>query len=222
MTISAHVRDLLALLEHARVASPILVGWSMGVQVGLELHRTHPTLPRALVGVNGTAGRPLETAFGSSLSPLVVSGVLYLLARAEDRFARVGPKLANAPGVARAFTWLCRGLGMMSSEVDVEAFRDVADEWARLDFAVYADTFARLGEHDASDLLPKIETPTLLVACGRDPFTPAHIARRMADFMPDAELALVPDATHFGLLEEPQAITEAVASFFSARLGLDL
>ena len=46
VTIDAQVRDLLALLEHAGVASPILVGWSMGVQVGLELHRTHPTLPR--------------------------------------------------------------------------------------------------------------------------------------------------------------------------------
>ena len=100
---------------------------------------------------------------------------------------------------------------MMAEDVDVDAFRDVAEQWTRLDFAVYAEIFSQLGEHDASDLLPKIATPTLLVAGGRDPITPARLARGMAGVMPDAEVAFVPDATHFGLIEYPDEITDAVA-----------
>lgn len=217
-----HVEDLLALLDHARVEAPILVGWSMGVQLALELHRTHPELPRALVAIHGTSGRPLDTAFDSPWSARLGPGVLSLLGRLGTRVGGVGPRLARAPGVARGFTWLCRGLDLMSERVDVDAFRDVAEAWTRLDFAIYAETFAQLNEHDASDLLPKIGTPTLLVAGGRDPLTPPHLAFGMASVMPDAELAVVPDATHFGLLETPQMIGDHVARFLRRRLDLTL
>jgi pimeloyl-ACP methyl ester carboxylesterase len=110
----------------------------------------------------------------------------------------------------------------MASEVDVEGFRAVAEEWTQLDFTAYAETFAWLARHDASDLLPKIATPTLLVAGGRDPLTPAHLARGMAGVMPDAELCLVPEVTHFGLLEAPDRIAEQVADFLRRRLALDV
>jgi 3-oxoadipate enol-lactonase/4-carboxymuconolactone decarboxylase len=98
----------------------------------------------------------------------------------------------------------------------------VAREWTRLDFKAYAETFLHLGEHDAADVLPEIETPTLLVAGERDPLTPAHLARRMAELLPDAELVVVPDATHFGLLEQPEAITSHAARFLRERIGLEV
>lgn len=222
LAMEQHARDLLALLRHARVDEPILVGWSMGVQLALELHRTHPTLARGLVAIHGAAGRPLDTAFDSRWTARVAPAVLSVLGHLERRAAGVGPRLVNTPGVARGFTWLCRGLGMMSGGVDVEAFRAVAETWTQLDFAVYAETFARLGEHDASDLLPKITTPTLLIAGGRDPFTPARLAESMVAAMPDAQLALVPEATHFGLLEAPDAIADHVTRFLHTRLGVEV
>jgi pimeloyl-ACP methyl ester carboxylesterase len=217
------VRDLLALLEHARVEAPILVGWSMGVQLALELHRAHAKLPRALVGIHGTCGRPFDTAFDSRWSAVLAPRALALLARLpREQAARVGPRLARAPGIARGFTWLCRGLGLMAPQVDVDAFRAVAEEWTQLDFAAYAETFEWLARHDASDLLPKIATPTLLVAGGRDPLTPARLSRGMACVMPDAELCLIPEATHFGLIEAPDRIAEQVADFLRRRLALQV
>ena len=220
--IEHHIGDLLALLEHAEVEAPILVGWSMGVQLGLELHRNHAAIPRALIGVHGTSGRPLATAFDSAWTARVAPAVVSLLGRVERGFAGLGPPLVDAPGVARSFTLLCRSLGLMSGDVDVDAFRDMARDWMRLDFAVYARTFGHVFAHDASDLLPQIETPTLIVAGGRDPLTPAHTAEQMVRFMPRAELALVRDATHFGLLEQPAAITDHAARFLRGRLDLDV
>jgi pimeloyl-ACP methyl ester carboxylesterase len=222
LSMDHHVGDLVALLAHAEVEAPILVGWSMGVQLGLELHRHHAAVPRALIGVHGTSGRPLETAFDSPWSARVAPAAFALLGRAERRLAGLGPRLVDAPGVARAFTLLCRSLGLMTPDVDVEAFRDMARDWTRLDFAVYARTFAHVSDHDASDLLPKIETPTLIVAGGRDPLTPARTALEMVRFMPHAELAVVDDATHFGLLERPAVITGHVARFLRERLDLDV
>ena len=221
LSMDHHIGDLLALLEHAHIEAPILVGWSMGVQLALELHRHHAEVPRALIGVHGTSGRPLETV-ASPGSARVALAVLALLGRAERSLAGLGPQLVDAPGVARGFTLLCRSLGLMTPEIDVAAFRDMARDWTRLDFAVYERTLAHVSDHDASDLLPKIETPTLIVAGGRDPLTPARTALEMVRFMPHAELALVHDATHFGLLEQPVAITGHVARFLRDRLDLDV
>jgi 3-oxoadipate enol-lactonase len=109
----------------------------------------------------------------------------------------------------------------MTPDIDVEGFRDIARDWTRLDFGVYARTFAHVSDHDASDLLPGIETPTLIVAGGRDPLTPPRTAREMVRYMPRAELALV-DTTHFGLLEQPAAIAEHAARFLRDRLDLDV
>ena len=61
---------------------------------------------------------------------------------------------------------------------------------------------------------------TLVVAGARDRFTPAHRGERLARGLPDAELELLPDATHFGLLEHPEAIGRRVERFLAERLGL--
>jgi len=216
-----HVGDLLALIEHAGVETPVLVGWSMGVQLALELHRHHAEVPRALIGVHGTSGRPLDTAFDSRWSARVAPAVLAVMERVERSLAGLGPSLVDVPGVARGFTLVCRSLGLMTPDIDVEGFRDIARDWTRLDFGVYARTFAHVSDHDASDLLPGIETPTLIVAGGRDPLTPPRTAREMVRYMPRAELALV-DTTHFGLLEQPAAIAEHAARFLRDRLELDV
>jgi pimeloyl-ACP methyl ester carboxylesterase len=219
---SHHVRDLLALLRHKRAEAPVIAGWSMGVQLALELHREHPSLPRAFVGLFGTAGRPLDTAFDSALAPGIAPPVFALLRAAGTRFRQVGPRLARAPGVARAFVGAARGLGLMSPSLDLARFRDIAEDWTRLDLAIYADHFEALARHDASDLLPAIRTPTLLIAGGRDRLTPPRLAARMAQAMPAADFELLPEATHFGLLEEPAAIGARIARFVEERLGMRL
>jgi len=215
------VGDLLALLRHKQVeAPPVLVGWSMGVQVALELHRTHPELPRGFVGLFGTAGRALDSAFDSPFALRVVPGVLGVLRAVGTRFRELGPRLARAPGVAHAFVRASRALGLMGHGLDVAAFREVAEDWTRLDLALYAAHFDALFRHDAWDLLPEIRTPSLLIGGGCDRFTPAHLAERIAKTLPQGDFELLPDATHFGLLEAPDAIAARIERFADERLGI--
>lgn len=218
-TLEHHVQDLVALLRHACVEAPVLVGWSMGVQVALEVHRSHPELAAAMVALHGTAGRPLDTAFDSKHSARVAPFVLSLLRLAGDRLTGVAPRLARSSAVVRGFVWSSQRLGVMSPEIDLAGFRDMAEGWLGLHLGIYAEIFHQLGRHDASDLLPEIRTPTLILAGGSDRFTPASLARRMADAMPDARLEIVPGATHFGLLEYPDAIVAPIARFLDDRLG---
>jgi pimeloyl-ACP methyl ester carboxylesterase len=219
-SIARHVQDLRALLRHCEVRAPVVVGWSMGVQVALELYRETPDLALGLVAIHGAAGRPFTTAFDSSLSERLAPGVLGALRSVGNGFSGIGPRLARAPFVARSFVWMGRRLGVMAPRLDLDRFREIGEAWTRLDLGVYADIFEELGRHDASDLLDRVRTPALLVAGERDRFTPAHLFERMAERMPDAGLEIIGGATHFGLIEYPDAISESVERFLAERLGL--
>ena len=217
--LSHHVRDLLALLDTEGIEAPVLAGWSMGVQLGLELHRTHPDALAGFVAIHGTAGKPLGSAFDSPRTADVAPWVLSALRLVGERVRPVAPYLARIPPVVGGFVWASQQLGLMASSIDVDAFRDVGEEWLGLDLAVYAEIFQHIGEHDAWDLLDSIETPTLIIAGGADRLTPLHLSERMAKEMPNASLELLPDATHFGLLEFPEAIGNAVARFARERIA---
>jgi pimeloyl-ACP methyl ester carboxylesterase len=212
-----HVRDLVHLLDHAGVELPVLVGWSMGVQVALELHRDHPDRLAALVAIHGAPGRPLARAFDSELTERLAPFVFRLLRALGKSFGLVGPTLARTPIVVRSFVGLGQRLGCMAPNIDIAAFRDVAEDWTRLDLDAYARIFEAVGAHDATDLLPAIATPTLIVAGGDDRLTPPDLAEDMAAAMPNARLELVQGATHFGLIEYGDEINDAVERFVEQR-----
>ena len=72
--------------------------------------------------------------------------------------------------------------------------------------------------HSAAPLLPDIDVPTLVIAAGKDTFTPPRCQKRMADAVPDAEVVWFDDAGHTLPIEEPEAIVEAVEDFLTRRL----
>lgn len=218
--IEHHAEDLLQLLRHEGVETPVLLGWSMGVQVMLEAHRTEPALARGLVAIHGTPGRPLQTAFGSNIVERIFPPVSLLLRGAGSRFTATAPRLARSRLVAGSFVWAVQRLGWMAPEIDLGRFQDVAAEWLGLDLGIYAEIFRRMGEHDASDLLAAIGVPALVIAGGRDRFTPSEAARAMASAMPAGRLELLPEATHFGLIEYPEAIVDAVERYLFETLRL--
>jgi pimeloyl-ACP methyl ester carboxylesterase len=198
----------------------VLLGWSMGVQVMLEAHRGDPALARGLVAIHGTAGRPLQTAFGSDVMERILPSVSLVMRAAGRRLASTAPGLARSRLVAGSFVWASQRLGWMAPAIDLERFQDVGAEWLGLDLGIYAEIFQRMGEHDASDLLAAIWAPALVIAGERDRFTPSAAARAMAAALPAARLELLPDATHFGLIEYPNQIVSAVERFLSERLGI--
>ncbi len=215
-----HVADLVYLLEHWGVDSPLLLGWSMGVQLSLELHRTHPDLARAIIAIHGTDGEPFKTAFNPRWTvpfSKLVFGAMRVLRR---DFEPLGTYLVSTPQVVSAFVWTARRMRLMAPTLDVSAFQEVADEWVRMDLGIYADVFERASRHDARDLLPSIKTPTLIIAGDRDPLTPEHLSHRMASELVDATVHVVHGATHFGLIEFPQEIVRVIDTFLQNKLGL--
>ncbi|GMV38921.1 MAG: hypothetical protein AMXMBFR64_06370 [Myxococcales bacterium] len=204
-----HVRDMAAVLDAECIEAPTVLGWSMGVQVAFEFHRMHPDRARAFVAINGTCGSPFRTAFRSDLLERFMPGVLDIVRRNWTLASGVAPHVAGS----RAAVWALRQIGLLGHTADVELFMELASEYVRLDFGAYTEIFERLGNHDAWDVLESIRVPVLVIAGERDLFTPASVARRMADSLPDAELFVVPSATHYVPLEFPELLALRIEKF---------
>jgi pimeloyl-ACP methyl ester carboxylesterase len=64
--------------------------------------------------------------------------------------------------------------------------------------------------------LARLAVPTLFVWGERDRFGPPRLGQEMAALMPDASLAVVPDAGHLPWLDRPEEVGDRVTSFLSA------
>jgi len=214
MAVEHHAADLRQLIEHLDLYRPVLAGWSMGVQVNLELFRSLPAdALRGLILLHGAPGRILDTAFDSGVFSAVAPTVFESMRRHWRGLERPMYRLARSRRVAEGFMALGRTLGVMDRSMDLDLFHDMARDWVKLDLGRYADVFERLGEHDASDLLPQIDLPALVISGGRDKFTPKHRSDELIRALPQAQGFTIADATHFGPIEFPDAIAERMLVF---------
>jgi pimeloyl-ACP methyl ester carboxylesterase len=212
--LDAHIRDLDLLLDAEGIEKTLLVGWSMGVQVNFEYYRKNPGRVAAIVILNGVPGHPFSTAFGGrafrNIIPLGI-GLMKSLA----------PALGGPTKIVTQWSGLAptlQAIGMAAKSLDLDVFNDLVHEFASLDFEAYAETLRELGEHDATDLLHRIEVPTLIITGSRDFFTPLPTARAMEQAIPGAKLVVIEGATHYAAVEFPREVNEAIRSFLR-RIG---
>jgi pimeloyl-ACP methyl ester carboxylesterase len=72
---------------------------------------------------------------------------------------------------------------------------------------------------DVRERLGEIHVPTLILCGDEDRLTPPKYAQFLAERIPGAELKLFPRAGHMVMLEQPEAVTAAVAEFMQAAEG---
>ena len=76
---------------------------------------------------------------------------------------------------------------------------------------------ALLGRRDTAPLLPGIRCPTLVLTGAEDAWSPPAQHEAIAARIPGAKLVVVPHCGHMGTMEEPQALTAALADWLAQR-----
>ncbi len=213
--IDRHCDDLEDVMAALGVDTAVFIGWSMGVQVAFEFYRRRPKAFSALIQINGTHGRPFQTAFRADWVRAIAPPFLEVLGHASPVFAALGP-LVVATRIPLA---IAKVVGLASPTLDEDVFLNLARDYVHLDFQAYARIFRALGEHDTRDVLPKIRVPTLLITGQNDLFTPEALSRRMADEIPNAELMVVRGGTHYTPIEYPMVVNLRIAKFLRERLA---
>jgi pimeloyl-ACP methyl ester carboxylesterase len=212
--ISAHARDLIAMLDHHEIERAVLVGHSMGTQVSLEAYRLAPERVAGLVLVCGSYGRVTATFHGSDVLKQVLPGVIEAVDRnrglARALWGRIPSKLAFR-------------LAVLSGELDggvarQEDFCWYMDHVSAMEPALFLSMLKCAGEHSAEDILSSVAVPTLVVAAERDTFTPPELAKHMAEVIPHAELLFLAGASHAAPVEQPDAIFARLTQFLDTRV----
>ncbi len=210
VTVEDSVDDLRRVLDACGAERAVLFAFSLGCQVILEAWRHMPDRIAGLVPILGTYERPFDNLF-PPLGPHLFRVFRRAGPLVGGPLLKVGSVQAQLPGAFR----LSKLLRLVGPGVRKEDMLPFFRHMAR----IHGPTWARMGiapqGHSAEDLLPSIAAPTLVVAGGRDTFTPRHLSERMVERIPGAELLFLPDATHTGLFEYPAEIGEAVEAFLS-------
>lgn len=214
LAVEPQSRDLLALMDHFGIEKAMIAGWSMGVQVALELYRAHPERVAAMMFMNGTYGSPFDTAFRSVWAKYVLPPSMRFMRAAAPLTSFVVHSFARSPFTVP----LASQLRLVDPRIDRGVFHGIAHEFARLDMEVYMETLLRIGDHDAGDVLAHVEVPALVIAGDRDMMTPPQVTDRMIHEMPRAELFIVPRGTHYCLIEYPELVGLRVEKFLRDHL----
>ncbi len=213
VTVEDSADDLRRVLDACGIERATLVAFSLGCQVILEAWRGLAGRIDALVPILGTFERP----FDHLLHPRVGPHLFRVFARVGPRVARVALRAAWLQGQVPGSFALTQRLRLIGARV---AREDMAPFFAHMR-RIHGPTWAHMGiaaqRHSARDLLPTITAPTLVVAGGRDTFTPRHLSEHMARTIPGAELLHLPEATHTGLLEFPDEIGRGLEDFLERR-----
>jgi len=212
LTVEGHCRDLERLLAEEQIDRAVFIGWSMGVQVNFEYYRHHREQMAGIVAINGTYGTPFRTALASRLARHIIPPWLAFMKAQAPLVSRVSDLAVGWPGLVPTMA----RLGLVSSAIDAEAMREMAEGFKGMDFAVYSDTLRLLGDHDARDVLPEIRVPTLIITGDHDLMTPTFTARKMNRLIPGARLVILPGGSHYTPLEFPEAIQDEILGFLSS------
>ncbi|MDB5742087.1 MAG: alpha/beta hydrolase fold [Polaromonas sp.] len=196
-----------AMAEHVLATAPpggfAMAGHSMGGRVALEVLRRAPERIERLA--------------------LLDTGFQALAAGEAGEKERAGRHqllaLAQSEGMrAMGTQWAC---GMVHpSRLGTPVFEAILDMIARHTPAMFAAQIqALLARPDASALLPQIRCPTLLL-CGRDDlWSPLVRHESMQRAIPGARLEVIELSGHMTTMEQPRAVSQALAQWLALRHG---
>jgi pimeloyl-ACP methyl ester carboxylesterase len=197
----------------------ILVGHSVGGMLNLEYARRYPQKlgkeVRGLVQANTTYTNPIATKKNAERSLKLQKPVLEPLMHV----------VSGASPVFRALGWLAYQSGLAHMQLALQSFAggetwDQLDEMARFAYrsspAVVAKGVLAMGNWDGTDVLQKINVPTLVVAGAQDVTTLPAASDHMERNIPSAVRESVSPAAHMGPVEQHRRYAQLIGSFVMA------
>jgi pimeloyl-ACP methyl ester carboxylesterase len=186
------------------------IAFSMGVTVLLELYRRRPSLVRAMVLIAGGADHPYATSAAFRV-PGARAGIALWLAAAAPFVTRATPFTRRLSESSLLFP-IGRALGALNQTAPREELEHFFRSVGSMDMGAYWATLRALLESRASDVLPRITVPVLVVEPQRDVMAPAGDLEQLRT-IPGSRSVKIPSTGHAVLLEEGPAVAAVVQGF---------
>jgi 2-hydroxy-6-oxonona-2,4-dienedioate hydrolase/2-hydroxy-6-oxo-6-(2'-carboxyphenyl)-hexa-2,4-dienoate hydrolase len=203
-TFTTHLQRFLDAID---AESAHLVGQSLGGWVAWRFALEHPERVRSLVSLTG-AGFLLDDDESQRESEAVGDTVRQRTNRALEKPTR--------ERVRERLEWLMFDPHSVTDELVEARYRifNLPDSMLAMpkmtnDFAGPDNRASMLTERD----LAKINNPALIIWTDHNPTTPAAVGERVSHIMPNARFAMVHDAAHWPMFEQPAIVNKMLASF---------
>lgn len=191
-SLDRYADDLKALIASLKTDGPVvLVGFSMGGYIALNMARRCPEAFDALVLMDTRAAADDETARATRLKMAE-----HVHEWGASRVAELMRPKLFAPGAREA---------IVQETVAVISSTDPA--------AIAASQLAMAARPDSTPMLRSIAKPTLVVVGEHDAISPPAEMRQIAEAIPGARFVEVAGAGHMAPVEAPAAVNAALAEF---------
>lgn len=215
-SMQAMAADLDSVVSSLARRPVVLIGHSIGGMLNIEYARRFPQKlgreVRAIVQANTTFTNPIETKKGAELSRKLQKPVFEPLLHVVEW---------TSP-LVRMLGWLAYQSGLAHLQLAMQSFagnetREQLDDMAKYFYHSSPGVIARgvLGmlHWDGSDVLPKIDVPTLIISGDEDTTTlPAASDRMQRDIRASRRLS-VGGAAHLGPVERYKVYGDAIGAF---------
>lgn len=217
---SRHVEDLALVTETVMASSkgrqpPIHIAFSMGVGVVLELYKSRPELFPTLVLIGGSPDAPFSAFFPLTLP--TVRGAL------QDVMSAMVPVVPLAARPIKAFLAspiafsVGRATGLLRKRAPREDISELLAALCKMDALAWWKTLIGFSGAHASDVLPRVDVPTLIIGAKNDLLMPLRQVEQMAQRMPHARFVVLDDAGHAGLVEAGTEVAAEVQNFIASQ-----
>ena len=210
--------ELRAVLQLAEGRRAVFVGHSIGGMINLTFCRLYPDLlgseVAGIVRVDTTYTNPVRTTKNAGFSLAIQKPVAEPILHA----------MIPLSPVMRVLNWLSYQNGSAQLYNAHSSFAG-SETRGQVDFvsqfqyrsspAVVARGTLAMFHWDATPVLPRVNTPVLILVGGQDTTTVPTASERMQQSIPDAHLRRINPSAHYSLLEQNQAVDAAIAQFAS-------
>lgn len=201
ISVAAQARILADLLDHWECDRPAVAGHDIGGAIVLRAHLVHRRAFARIALLDAVA-----------LAPWVTPTTRHVQAHL-DVYRTMPAHIFSQIVAAHLRTATSRPL-------PEETFAAYWNPWRGAQGqAAYLHHVAQFDERHTTEFeaaLPELDLPVLLLWGERDAWLDVAIAHRLVQQIPGADLRIVPGAGHFCMEDEPEAVTDALAEFFSA------
>lgn len=188
-----HAGDLAHLLDRYSIGRAIVCGLSVGGLIALALHQRRPELVSALVLCDTAHKIGTAESWNARIAAVVQGGLQGILEAVMERWFTPGFRLTENAAYA--------GYRHMLSRQPVEG---------------YIATCVAIRDADYTEAARAIGVPTLCVVGDQDGSTPPEVVQGMAQLIPGARYAVIPDCAHIPCVEQPETLSSLIRAFLSS------
>lgn len=204
--------DLKILLQNIGLDETVLIGWSLGGMISIELYLQHPQMIKALVLISTRAQHQPIWKRKTWLS--------YLYARLNLMINLSAPRKYNIQEASfpQEKALMEAEMGKMSSAaINPEVWEWIKSDFKNFSVKNYWPIAQSLGHWEVSkEILKTIHIPTLILAGEKDQITTPSSAESLHQAIPNSHLTLIKEAGHLLPLEQPQLVNNYIGEFLKS------